>query len=86
MRNRLHAFLNKTYTPSLVIFKLLYPFIKKRIKKRLLKEKVDILISVIPWFNDYFLDIAQELGIPFLLMPTDLEASHFFNNINTLRF
>lgn len=86
VRNRLHTFLNKTYGPSLFIFGLLHTFIKKRIKKRLIEEKVTILISVIPWFNDFFLEIAQELNITFILMPTDMEVVHFFNNIPSISY
>jgi UDP-N-acetylglucosamine:LPS N-acetylglucosamine transferase len=86
MRNRLHNFLNKTYGKSLTVFGLLHRFIKKRIKKRLLEEKVEILISVIPWFNDYFLSLAEELNITFILMPTDMEIAHFFNNVSTVSY
>lgn len=86
MRNRLHSFLNKTYGPSLVVFGLLRTIIKKRLKKKLIEEKVDVLISVIPWFNDYFLSVAQELGIDFLLMPTDMEVAHFFNNVPVISY
>ncbi|RTL04271.1 hypothetical protein EKK58_10685 [Candidatus Dependentiae bacterium] len=86
VRNRLHTFLNKTYGPSLFLFGLLHPFIKKRIKKRLIQEKVTVLISVIPWFNNFFLEIAQELDITFILMPTDMEVVHFFNNISSISY
>lgn len=86
VRNHFHTFLNKTYAPSLFVFGLLHRFIKKRIKKRLIEEKVDILISVIPWFNNFFLEIAQELNITFILMPTDMEVVHFFNNISTISY
>jgi processive 1,2-diacylglycerol beta-glucosyltransferase len=86
VRNRLHNFLNKTYKTSLAAFGVLHKVIRNRIKKRLLEEKVEILISVIPWFNDYFLSIAQELNITFILMPTDMEVAHFFNNVPTISY
>lgn len=86
VRNRLHTFLNKTYGASLNAFGLLHNHIKERIKKKLIEEKVDVLISVIPWFNNYFLSLAQELDITFILMPTDMEVVHFFNNISSVSY
>jgi UDP-N-acetylglucosamine:LPS N-acetylglucosamine transferase len=86
VRNQFHNFLNKTYKPGLSVFGLLHKVIKNRIKKRLIEEKIEILISVIPWFNDFFLSLAQELNITFILMPTDMEIAHFFNNISLISY
>jgi processive 1,2-diacylglycerol beta-glucosyltransferase len=45
------------------------------------QNQPDLLISVIPIINNIVLDVAQELDIPFLLMPTDLDISPYIINI-----
>jgi UDP-N-acetylglucosamine:LPS N-acetylglucosamine transferase len=41
----------------------------------------DLIISVIPSINDSVLAVAQELSIPFILMPTDLDISIYLRGI-----
>lgn len=53
----------------------------KLLKDYLEKEKPDLIISVIPIANHAILTVAQELNIPFILLPTDLDISSFVNNI-----
>ncbi|QQR53626.1 hypothetical protein IPH25_02050 [bacterium] len=86
IRNRMTRFLNKTFKPSLKVFNLLHYFIHKKIKNAIIKERPKCIISVIPWFNDHFVAIAKELNIPFFLMPTDIELSHFFYNIEKISY
>lgn len=38
------------------------------------KEEAAVIISVIPLFNKMLLDISEELQIPYLLVPTDLDT------------
>lgn len=45
------------------------------------KTQPDLIISVIPIINNIVLEVAQELNIPFLLMPTDLDVSPYILNI-----
>lgn len=58
---------------------------KKHIHNLLLtyftQNKPDLIISVIPSINDSVLAVAQELSIPFMLMPTDLDISIYLRGI-----
>lgn len=45
------------------------------------QEKPDLIISVIPIMNYIILDLAQELNIPFLLIPTDLNVTIYIQRI-----
>ena len=47
-----------------------------------IEHKPALIISVIPIVNYIVLDIAQELNIPFLLIPTDLDATMYLRNIH----
>ena len=47
----------------------------------LIHNQPDLIISVIPSINDSVLTIAQELSIPFMLMPTDLDISIYLRGI-----
>lgn len=56
-----------------------YPFRRKSIQpileNYLKKHKPDLIISVIPLVNSSILTVAKKLDIPFLLIPTDLDAT-----------
>lgn len=53
------------------------------IKNYLIENKPDLIISVIPYVNNAILRAAQELNIPFILIPTDLDATNFIVNMDT---
>ncbi|HSC25592.1 MAG TPA: glycosyltransferase [Candidatus Babeliales bacterium] len=55
------------------IYNLLYSYC--------ITTKPDLIISVIPILNYIILDVVQELNIPFLLIPTDLDVTTFINKI-----
>ena len=44
-----------------------------------IQTKPSLIISVIPLINNIILDAAQELNIPFMMVPTDLRL----RNIST---
>ena len=67
---------------GLLVFKWRYEAIKKLIKNYLSEEKADMVISVTPVVNGATLDVAEELGIPFWVIPTDLDARMFITQIN----
>jgi len=46
-----------------------------------IKTKPDLIVSVVPIINNIVLAAAQDLNIPFLLMPTDLDVSPYIINI-----
>lgn len=55
---------------------------EKAIEKYIKKYTPDLIVSVIPVVNDMVLSVAQKLDIPFLMVPTDLDASFFLNQID----
>ena len=54
--------------------------------KYLVEHKPDLIISVVPLINSSILDVAQELSIPFLLVPTDLDISGYLIDIQNPTF
>ena len=46
-----------------------------------ISSKPDLIISVIPVINNIVLEVAQELSVPFLLIPTDLDVKPYILNI-----
>jgi processive 1,2-diacylglycerol beta-glucosyltransferase len=82
LRNRWYNFANKNWRRGYKFYELMYGFVYKIIKKKLIHEKPDCIVSVIPFFNNYFASIAAELNVPFILMPTDLDLTTFLHNID----
>ncbi len=73
--------LNLIYRLGCIYFRLLEPFMRKRIVHYLRESNADMVISVIPIFNKIILQAAQEVDIPFLLIPTDLDIRAYTYNI-----
>ncbi len=73
--------LNLIYRIGRICFVPFEPFMRKRIMQYLKDTNADMVISVIPIFNKIILQAAQELDIPFLLMPTDLDIRSFVYNV-----
>lgn len=42
------------------------------------QNKTDLIISVIPLFNNIIAGVAKKLNIPFLVVPVDLDSTHYF--------
>lgn len=66
---------------ALFVLPILKYVVHHLLSKFLTKEKPDLIISVIPLVNNYICDVARKLGIPFLLIPTDLDCSTFINKL-----
>jgi UDP-N-acetylglucosamine:LPS N-acetylglucosamine transferase len=81
IHRRWYSFMNRTYKNFIRYADLRKNKVKKLFKNAIIKEQADIIISVIPFFNNYFLEIAKELEIPFILMPTDIDAKTFVYNL-----
>lgn len=73
--------LNLIYRFGRIYFGPLAPFMRSRITQCLKEQNADLVISVIPIFNKIILKAAQDLDIPFLLLPTDLDIRSFVYNI-----
>ena len=53
------------------------------IDNHIIKNKPDLIISVVPIINNIILDASKKNNIPFFLIPTDLDATTFIHRINT---
>lgn len=86
IHRRWYSFMNKTYKNFIQYADFRKKRVKKLFKNSLIKEQADLIISVIPFFNNYFLEIAEELNIPFILMPTDIDAKTFIYNLPEITY
>lgn len=86
IHRRWYSFMNRTYKNFIRYADFRKKRVKKLFKNTIIKEKADIIISVIPFFNNYFLEIAQELDIPFILMPTDIDVRTFIYNLPEITY
>ncbi len=57
-------------------------YIRAIVKEYLMHNKPSLIISVVPILNDIILSVAQELAIPFLLIPTDLDVHMYITHLN----
>lgn len=73
--------INIIYFLGRFYFKPFQPFMRKKIIAYLKNTNADMVISVIPIFNNIIMQAAEDLDIPFLLMPTDLDIRSFVYNI-----
>ncbi len=73
--------LNLCIALGLVYFRLRPKKITAVMTQFLSKDKPDLIISVIPLFNQYIHKAAQQLSIPFILVPTDLDITTFVTGI-----
>lgn len=62
-------------------FTLINPITIRLIRKTILAQKPDCIISVIPHGNKAVLTVAQELKIPFFIIPTDYDPRNYFYGI-----
>jgi len=62
--------------------RILKPILLKMLRKYFKSENPDLIISVIPLLNGIILKACKELDIPFLVVPTDLDATTFIYGIN----
>ena len=56
--------------------------IKEGLRRLVNQEKPEIIISVIPYINNFIAEVAEEQNLPCLLVPTDLDVSTFINNVS----
>jgi UDP-N-acetylglucosamine:LPS N-acetylglucosamine transferase len=80
-RRRWYRFMNTSYRHIALYIDIMSYLVKLFIKKAVVKSGADCIISVIPFFNNYFLSVAKELDIPFILMPTDIDVTTFLHRL-----
>lgn len=81
MKHKQWWLINCIYYIGRLCFKPLAPLIRKTVIRYLKDNNIDMVISVMPLFNDSVLRASRELDIPFLLVPTDLDVRSFVFNI-----
>lgn len=81
IRNGWSTTMNVCMPISLRYFSLRKHTVKKLIRAHIESENPHLLISVAPFFNGTILELAQEMNIPFILTPTDLDARTFLYNM-----
>lgn len=82
MRHKWYNFINIYYKMGATYFGWRKKQVRSLLRNYILQHKPDFIISVIVIVNDDLLAVAQELGIPFLLVPTDLDITTFLARIN----
>lgn len=83
MRRKWYRFINLYYKMGATYFTWRKTQVRKLLRNYILQQKPDFIVSVIVIVNDDILAVAQELGIPFLLVPTDLDITTFLASIKT---
>ncbi len=78
--------MNLIYRAGRIYFAPLGRCMRTRIIQYLREVNADLVISVIPIFNKWILEAAQELDIPFLLMPTDLDLRSFIYHVHSPQY
>lgn len=74
-------FINKMYQLAVILIYFNEKIIRRIITNYLKQHNPDLVISVIPMFNNVLKDSCKECNIPFLLVPTDLDVTSFVSNI-----
>ncbi len=86
LRNNLY-WLSNLYTKTGAVFtSWMKDSITKIFLSYLKQNKFDLIISVMPLINGSILETAQQLNIPFLQIPTDIDAHTFVNGMKSPRY
>jgi len=59
--------------------------IRRLVRAYLERAKPDLVISLIPFINAPLAQAAQDLGIPFVILPVDLDPETYLHGLNGLR-
>ena len=83
MRRKWYNFINIYYKIGATYFGWRKKQVRNLLRNYIQQQKPDFIISVIVIVNNDLLAVAQELGIPFLLVPTDLDITTFLAGIKS---
>jgi UDP-N-acetylglucosamine:LPS N-acetylglucosamine transferase len=83
MRRKWYNFINIYYKMGATYFGWRKKQVRALLREYIMQQKPDFIVSVIVIVNNDILAVAQELGIPFLLVPTDLDITTFLAQIKT---
>ncbi len=82
MRKKYFALANLLYNLGEYYFSFRAQKIRSILELYLVKHKPDLVISVIPIINQDIFLVTKKLGLPFLIVPTDLDATTFLYRID----
>ena len=76
-----YTILNMLLRIGLWYFRIRKKRVFQLINEHIKKQKPDLVISLVPIINNMILDVAKQHNLPFLLIPTDLDATTFIYGI-----
>ncbi len=82
IKKQLHFTLNRIYGVGRYVFDFKKDTIKSILTRFIKDKQPDLIISVIPLVNNSLLKVAKSLNIPFLLLPTDLDATMALHSLH----
>lgn len=82
LRRRWYKFTNTWLLRGYKYYQWRSARVAKLINAAISQRHPDLVISVIPLFNQHILSSCQAQNIPFLLIPTDIDVTTFFYGIN----
>lgn len=82
LKRKLHPLTHMTYNFGSWYYNFCQKSVEPLLEEYLTENKPDLIISVIPLINNLILRVAKKLDIPFLLIPTDLDATIATNGIH----
>jgi UDP-N-acetylglucosamine:LPS N-acetylglucosamine transferase len=86
MRKKWYQLTNLTYSFGSWYYNFCRKSVEPLIEKYLATHKPDLIISVIPLINNLILNVAKKMNIPFVLVPTDLDATIAMNGIHNPQY
>ncbi len=86
LTKKYYAFLNTLHSVGKWYFRRIQNRMAKILEKFLIEEKPDLVISVVPLVDGAIVQATKKLGIPFILLPTDLDSTNYIHDINDPNF
>ncbi|MDR3550319.1 MAG: hypothetical protein P4L31_02815, partial [Candidatus Babeliales bacterium] len=81
MIRKYNTFLSALHGVGKWYFRQAQKKISKIIENFLINEQPDLVVSVIPLVDGSIVEATRKLGIPFLLLPTDLDSTNYIHDI-----
>jgi len=81
MIRKYNTFLSLLHGLGKWYFRRVQKKISKLVEKCLLHHQPDLVISVVPLIDGAIVQATRRLGIPFLLLPTDLDSTNYVHDI-----
>lgn len=86
LKNHWYGFINKWLLRGYSYYTWQKKRVARHIDSCISRHSPDMVISVVPLFNNHILSSAQKLNIPFLLIPTDIDINTFLNGLDDPKY